>query len=276
MKKIIKTIAAAAGVTGAVALINSVIFKRGEAKMKSGRSPDAAAMFPYNEFRYEWRHATARYIVRGEGEPLVLLHDASVGGGLADWKKMIPLLARQYRVYAVDLPGFGRSGKPRFAYSSYFYVSFINDFISDCAGGGAHIVARGASCGFAAAGYAMKPENYMKMLFIRGDDKNILPGALARAMGRFIEVPVYGTFLYNLISSKTAVGAERHSYSHCGGAGNKYPVAALLQKFLYVDLNRFVNKIKIPVLSVRAGKRDSYPGEPRSFYRTINSFFTPE
>lgn len=48
-------------------------------------------------------------------EPIVLLH--KVGGWLADWRHVAPLLARQYRVIAMDMPGHGDStmlGKPPF------------------------------------------------------------------------------------------------------------------------------------------------------------------
>ena len=38
---------------------------------------------------------------------VVLLHGA--GGGLANWYRLIPALAREHHVYAVDLPGFGLS-----------------------------------------------------------------------------------------------------------------------------------------------------------------------
>src|SRR6185295_8453073 len=42
----------------------------------------------------------------GEGAPLVFLHGA---GGVPAWDGVLPLLAREYHVYAPLLPGFGRS-----------------------------------------------------------------------------------------------------------------------------------------------------------------------
>lgn len=48
-----------------------------------------------------------------EGEPVVLLH--KVGGWLADWRGVAPLLAVRHRVIAMDLPGHGGSamlGRP--------------------------------------------------------------------------------------------------------------------------------------------------------------------
>ena len=48
-----------------------------------------------------------RYVVAGQGEPLVLLH--GIGRSHEDWAEVLPELARSYRVHAVDLPGFGGS-----------------------------------------------------------------------------------------------------------------------------------------------------------------------
>ncbi|WP_052129785.1 alpha/beta fold hydrolase [Sphingomonas sp. 35-24ZXX] len=48
-----------------------------------------------------------RTIGAASAEPVVLLH--KVGGWLADWRDVAPLLAARYRVIAIDLPGHGES-----------------------------------------------------------------------------------------------------------------------------------------------------------------------
>lgn len=50
------------------------------------------------------------YIEEGEGEPLLLVH--SIGQSIYTWRELMPLLIGRYRVIAVDLPGFGFSGRP--------------------------------------------------------------------------------------------------------------------------------------------------------------------
>jgi pimeloyl-ACP methyl ester carboxylesterase len=53
---------------------------------------------------------TIHYTVEGSGPALVFVH--GFGGSTDAWKKLTPLLAPQYTVYALDLPGFGLSDKP--------------------------------------------------------------------------------------------------------------------------------------------------------------------
>lgn len=49
------------------------------------------------------------YAVCGNGKPLILIHGANIGWG--EWYANIAALAKQYRVFALDLPGSGNSSK---------------------------------------------------------------------------------------------------------------------------------------------------------------------
>lgn len=49
-----------------------------------------------------------RYLVAGEGPPVLLLHGTSLAiDARATWFRTIPALTGQFRVYALDMPGFG-------------------------------------------------------------------------------------------------------------------------------------------------------------------------
>ncbi|PTL78622.1 alpha/beta hydrolase [Vitiosangium sp. GDMCC 1.1324] len=54
---------------------------------------------------------TLRLLEGGEGAPLVLLHGR--GNAASMWLPLLPELAREHRVLAVDLPGFGCSSVPQ-------------------------------------------------------------------------------------------------------------------------------------------------------------------
>lgn len=51
------------------------------------------------------------YYTGGSGDPVVLVH--GLGGRAEDWTRLMPQLVHTHRVYALDLPGYGRSDWPR-------------------------------------------------------------------------------------------------------------------------------------------------------------------
>ena len=51
-----------------------------------------------------------RFLVAGEGPPVVLLH--ALGENRLDWRWTLGRLAASHRIYAPDLPGFGGTGTP--------------------------------------------------------------------------------------------------------------------------------------------------------------------
>jgi pimeloyl-ACP methyl ester carboxylesterase len=59
--------------------------------------------------------------------PLLLIH------GLADeadtWRHLIPALSAEHRILAPDLPGFGRSDKPKRAYTATFYQKTLIELL---------------------------------------------------------------------------------------------------------------------------------------------------
>jgi len=68
------------------------------------------------------------YLAGGEGKPLVLVH--GLGGRAQDWAVLIPSLMKQgYRVYALDLLGFGQSPRPDLDYSIALQTNLLNQFV---------------------------------------------------------------------------------------------------------------------------------------------------
>lgn len=68
-----------------------------------------------------------RYIVAGQGPPLVLLH--TLRTQLDIFQKIIPELAREFTIYAPDYPGHGWSDIPPADYSPEFFSRFTADFL---------------------------------------------------------------------------------------------------------------------------------------------------
>src|SRR6185436_3320145 len=78
---------------------------------------EARAALPHSEFSQfaEIDGVRVHYQEKGSGPALVLIH--GYGSSAYSWKDVLDPLARQFRVIAVDLKGFGFSAKPEGDYT---------------------------------------------------------------------------------------------------------------------------------------------------------------
>lgn len=67
------------------------------------------------------------YVAEGRGPAVVLVH--GLGGFAESWRHNVEALARRATVYGVDLPGFGRSAKPRTEYNLAFFAAALRGFL---------------------------------------------------------------------------------------------------------------------------------------------------
>jgi 2-hydroxy-6-oxonona-2,4-dienedioate hydrolase len=68
-----------------------------------------------------------RVFERGRGNSVIFLH--GLGGSIESWTNNLDSISADARVFALDLPGFGQSSKPRISYSISFYRDFLIKFI---------------------------------------------------------------------------------------------------------------------------------------------------
>lgn len=78
------------------------------------------------------------YVEAGGGDPVVLLH--GMGGDSRTWDLVRPRLAGNYRVFVPELPGHGRSPKPRGAYDADFYTGYLVRWLETLGVGPVHLV----------------------------------------------------------------------------------------------------------------------------------------
>eukprot|EP00850_Spirogloea_muscicola_P012687 SM000083S22734 [mRNA] locus=s83:157543:163190:- [translate_table: standard] len=100
------------------------------AKRSLGGQGLSGSQGPGSAVRYwRWRGALVEYTCAGsEGPVILLLH--GFGAFLGHYRSNIAELAgRGNRVWAVTMPGFGRSEKPYVQYTQYVWSDFVRDFI---------------------------------------------------------------------------------------------------------------------------------------------------
>ncbi|XVF17924.1 hypothetical protein REPUB_Repub10bG0166700 [Reevesia pubescens] len=78
---------------------------------------------------WTWRGRKIHYVVQGEGFPIVLIH--GFGASAFHWRYNIPELAKNYKVYAIDLLGFGWSEKAIIEYDAMIWRDQVVDFLKE-------------------------------------------------------------------------------------------------------------------------------------------------
>ncbi|MFA9377933.1 MAG: alpha/beta fold hydrolase [Lachnotalea sp.] len=71
-------------------------------------------------------HININYVEEGEGDIILMLH--GWGSNLLPFNSLIKHLSSHYKIYALDMPGFGNSEEPDFPWAVDDYVNFIIKF----------------------------------------------------------------------------------------------------------------------------------------------------
>lgn len=98
---------------------------------------------------WTWQGFPICYQTQGnEGPAVILIH--GFGASWAHWRKNIPALAKNCRVYAIDLIGFGASAKPtpgvEIQYTFETWGQQIGDFCREVVGSGAFLIGNSIGC----------------------------------------------------------------------------------------------------------------------------------
>ncbi|MBO0783100.1 MAG: alpha/beta hydrolase [Ktedonobacteraceae bacterium] len=103
------------------------------------------------------------YSVGQRGDPLVLVH--GLGGSAGNWAFMLPYLSREYRVYALDMPGFGQTPLAPEGAGVRTHVHYLKRFIEIM--GWPRIILAGHSLGgWITARYAAENPERVQRLYL--------------------------------------------------------------------------------------------------------------
>jgi pimeloyl-ACP methyl ester carboxylesterase len=193
------------------------------------------------------------------------------------WRRNFDELARDFRVYALDLLGFGFSDKPAGApYSPELYIELLSDFIREVAGAPASVIASSLGAAYSVRVASEQPELVDSLVLLAptgaGQTLRARPGMAGAAFYGLLQSPVLGTSFYNVIASERSIRdyarrelfydrrratprliAQYYAASHQPGA--QHAIAAFLSGYLNTDTHESFANLKQRVTLVW-GKQD--------------------
>ena len=230
---------------------------------------------------YAWKYGEVSYQEIGQGDPVLLIHSFGPGHDAEEWRQVAELLARDHRVLVVDLLGWGRSHKPKITYDGETYIQLITNFLQDVVEGRSVVAAAGLPAAYAVQTAVDRPELVRALVLsvpsglVADSDEPDLKDAL---VNRLLRLPIVGTSMLNLFTSKPALGHHlrsevfaaseqvdaarlEHFYRSSHQPGGHPALAAYLSGYLNHDLDDELPRLKAPVRLVWGRRADAPPVE---------------
>jgi pimeloyl-ACP methyl ester carboxylesterase len=282
--KLLTTGLVAGGALGALAVVN---------KLTESMAGELNSVLTGEERRYPWKYGDMYYEVKGarDAKPLLLIHNLAPGASSFEWRKNIDALARQFRVYVVDLLGFGLSDHPAMDYSAETFSDLISDFIREVIGKPTIVVAHGVTCAYVIADAYRYPKFFERLVLVAPP-----PAILQEHTTRPVKVawkfvlraPVIGQFIYNLLTSRQAIRGyyDRQGYHNPGlitddlveflftsahQPNSRFAVASFLSNNLSMDVHEAFARLHMPVVVVLGREGALSPSETSDAFKRVNS-----
>ena len=221
---------------------------------------------------FDWRFGKIRYQKKGNGDPVLLIHDLDIGSSSYEFYKLSDELAKTNEVYTIDLLGYGLSEKPNFTYTNFLYVQLVNAFIKNIIGKKTTIMTSGESAAIAVMSCHLNPDLIKNLIFINPQNLNKLnqiPSKRSKINKYIIETPIIGTFIYNIISNKENITKnfkenyyydfgsskleEVYAYleaSHLNDYNSKYTYASYVGRYMNINIYQALKNIDHSIMII--------------------------
>lgn len=270
MKKIItKIIAFISFVLIAMETFNKIILYMAKKNYK---------VMPIVNKTYNWRFGDIRYMVKGNGDALLLIHDMSPGSSSLEWKKIIDQLADKYCVYALDLPGFGISDKKIKTYTNFLYVSAICDFISDIIKEKTTVVTSKEAASIAVLSAYQRKDLFNKIIFVNPESAKIFnqaPDENSKKIKKLFALPIIGTFLY-LINVHKNNNVDYLFAAQYDGENARYYYGSYVGNYVNFPIHHRIGELAIPMLLITGEKVDNISNITSEYYSYVDNSITIE
>lgn len=156
------------------------------------------------EFRWSWKGKplSVVYEVLGEGQPVLLLHALSSVSNRMEMQGLAQQLAQRFQVFAVDLPGFGDSDRPKVDYRPALYHGFLRDFVGDVFNQPIVAIAAGHTACYLMQLVQQQPKSFIYLALAAPTWRGPLPTMMGdqkwffKLVRKTIDSPILGQLLY--------------------------------------------------------------------------------
>lgn len=160
---------------------------------------------------YNWRFGKIAYKKKGNGSPILLVHNFNVCSSSDEWKNIEGELSKTNTVYSIDLLGCGCSDHPALTYTNFLYVQLITDFIKHVIGEKTDIIVSGDSSSFVLMASANDETIINRITMINPQNLISLakvPTKRTKLIKHLLFTPVIGTFIYNMKINKRTISQD--------------------------------------------------------------------
>ena len=249
------------GALGALSIFN---------RMTESMAGELDTVLKGEERRYPWKDGDMYYQVKGArgAKPLLLIHSFGPGASSYEWRKNVDALAEQFRVYTVDLMGFGLSDHPAIDYTAETFADLIGDFVKEVIGKPTTVVAHGLTCAYGIANAYRHPHLFERLILVAPLEVMLqepVQGLLNVAWKTALRLPIVGQFIYNLLTSRQAIRSYYDSqgyhnpslihdelveyiYTSAHQPNSRYPMASFVSDYLTMDVREPFARLQMPVV----------------------------
>jgi pimeloyl-ACP methyl ester carboxylesterase len=284
-RKLLTTGLVVGGTLGAVTLFN---------RFTESRVGELDTVLKGEGRRYPWKYGDVFYQVKGsrDAKPLVLIHGFGPGASSYEWRKNVDALAEQFRVYALDLLGFGLSDRPAIDYTAETFADLIGDFIREVVARPSVVVAHDLSCAYVIADAYRRPQYFERLVLVSPPPtllEESAPGPINGVLKFVLRTPIIGQFVYNVLTSQQAIQGyyDRQGYHNPGlitdelveyiyssahQSNGRYAAASALSNSLVMDAHEPLARLEMPIVAIW-GREDflAGPSEASESFQRVNA-----
>lgn len=221
----------------------------------------------------------------GSGSPVLLIHSVNAAASAYEVRPLFERLSATHRVFAIDLPGYGRSPRTDRRYDIALFTAAIEDALDaigeSCGDAPVDLVAVSLSCEFAARAAVNRPQRLRTLTLVTPTGLDRRSAALDGAPGQSREVPgvhrvltwpLWSQALFNLLSSGPSVryflrrtwgssdidaGLAEYCVASARQPGARFaPLSFLCFRLFAADVRSLYSKLQMPVWVPHATRGD--------------------